>query len=115
MRRFAAFVCAALLAGPAAAQAPDWAAALREDAQGLHDVYLDSHPGPVDPREPVFRVALEAGLKAALARAGQTTTYGGDRAAMNEYVAAFQDGHVQIGATETAPPLPTAGPASSPG
>ena len=110
MRRAAAVLTALLLGSPAAAQAPDWAAVLRQDAQGLHDVYLDSHPGPVDPREPEFRVALEAGLKAALARADQTTTYGGYRAAMSEYVAAFNDGHVQMGPTDTAPPLPTAWP-----
>lgn len=110
MRPAAALLLAALLAGPAAAQDPDWSATLRKDAQGLHDTYLDSHPGPVDPRDPGFKVALEAGLKAAMERADKTTAYAGYRAAMNEYIASFNDGHVQLGATDKAPPLPTAWP-----
>ena len=59
----------AVSAASASAQAPpaspltearDWSAVLKQDAQALHDVILDSHPGTVDPLNPAFRGRVEA-------------------------------------------------------
>lgn len=77
-------------------EARDWSAVLKQDAQALHDVILDSHPGTVDPLNPAFRGRVEAGLVEANRRAALTTDASGWWWAMRAYVAAFDDGHVQI-------------------
>lgn len=56
----------------------------------------DNHPGPVDPENPRFGVALEDGLRIALERAERTRDAGGYWWAMREYQAVFDDGHVQL-------------------
>lgn len=77
-------------------QPRDWSAALVQDATGLHDIMIDSHPGVHDRLNPRFRDRLDQGLATALERAKTTTDAGGWWWALRAYVAGFEDGHVQI-------------------
>jgi hypothetical protein len=109
-----------LCAGPAMAQeapAPnwlttprDWSATLRQDATGLHDIIVDSHPGIHDTRNPAFSAKVDESLALALRRAETTTDGGGWWWAMRAFVAGFDDGHVQIGLKDQATGLPTRWP-----
>ncbi|WP_415288557.1 S41 family peptidase [Brevundimonas sp. S1H14] len=112
MKRFLAS-CAACLAMTSAAQAQeasdaakpmdqprDWSATLVQDATGLHDIMIDSHPGTYDPLNPAFRPRLEEGLTVALERARTTSDAGGWWWALRAYVASFEDGHVGINVTQ---------------
>jgi len=81
-------------------QPRDWSATLIQDATGLHDIIVDSHPGVHDALNPAFRPRLEQGLTVALDRAKTTTDAGGWWWALRAYVASFEDGHVQIGMTQ---------------
>jgi hypothetical protein len=109
----AAFLAAVSIAWPlgAAGQpATDWGAVLTADAQALHDTFQASHPGAVDAENPAFRTALADGLARAKARAPAVNSYAGYRWAMREYVAGFDDGHVNVGETDKAPAIPLAWP-----
>ena len=81
-------------------QPREWSATLIQDATGLHDIIVDSHPGVHDALNPGFRPRLEQGLTVALDRAKTTTDAGGWWWALRAYVASFEDGHVQIGMTQ---------------
>lgn len=86
---------------PAAAQLPaerDWAAALRKDAQALHDDIAANHPGPVNPKDPGFAKLNDSQLALALSRAREARSYADYFFALREYVASFNDGHMGIGA-----------------
>jgi len=86
---------------PLNAQRPaerDWGAALRLDAQGLHDDIAANHPGPVNPQDPGFARRNDAQLALALKRARDARTYGDYFYALREYVASFNDGHMGFGA-----------------
>ena len=86
---------------PLAAQAPaerDWSAALREDAQALHDDIALNHPGPVNPEDPGFAARNDAQLARALERAREARSYGDYFFALRQYVATFDDGHMGFGA-----------------
>lgn len=78
----------------------DWSATLVQDATGLHDIMVDSHPGTHDPLNPAFRPRLDTGLTVALERARSTTDAGGWWWALRAYVASFEDGHVGISITQ---------------
>ncbi|WP_313002356.1 S41 family peptidase [Brevundimonas sp.] len=78
----------------------DWSATLIQDATGLHDIMVDSHPGTHDPLNPAFRPRLDQGLTVALERARSTTDGGGWWWALRAYVASFEDGHVGINITQ---------------
>ncbi len=98
----------ALLAGtvPLAGQAPaerDWGAALRQDAQALHDDIAANHPGPVNREDPGFAERNHAQLKLALERARDAKTYADYFFALREYVASFDDGHMGFGAFGNTP------------
>lgn len=91
----------ALLAALAVAAAPaprDWGAALRADAQALHDDVAVNHPGPVNRYDPGFARRNDAQLALALERAATARTYGDYFFALREYAASFNDGHVSFGA-----------------
>lgn len=81
-------------------QPRDWSATLVQDATGLHDIMVDSHPGTHDPLNPAFRPRLDRGLELALERAKTTTDAGGWWWALRAYVASFEDGHVGINVTQ---------------
>lgn len=108
-----AIAAAAAFAGVAQAQvapATDWSAQLEGDARALHRVYLDSHPGAVDSENPTFRVYLDRGLATALTRARTARSFADYFWAMREYVAGFDDVHVQFTTTPEAPKLDAAWP-----
>ena len=73
-----------------------WAQRLRDDAQHLHAVMRDNHPGAVDPENPRFAPALDDALRTALVRAGDVRDAGGYWWALRELQASFDDGHVQL-------------------
>jgi hypothetical protein len=100
----------ALLATASAAHAAerDWGRTLTEDAQAFHDAIAATHPGPLDAENPGFKALLEDGLRQARARAETARDFGAYWWAMREYVARFDDGHVQIGMAKEAPDLPYA-------
>lgn len=81
-------------------QPRDWSAALIQDATGLHDIMVDSHPGTHDALNPAFRPRLDQGLAVALERAKTTTDAGGWWWALRAYVASFEDGHVGVSVTQ---------------
>jgi hypothetical protein len=75
----------------------DWGAALREDAQALHDDLAANHPGPVNPEDPGFARRNEAQLRLALERAATAHGYADYFFAMRAYAASFDDGHLDFG------------------
>lgn len=75
---------------------PDWGQALRLDAQAFHDLVAADHPGPVDDQNPEFVAALESGLALAQERARTANSYSTWRAALTEYAASFNDGHLGL-------------------
>ena len=88
----------------------DWSTTLTQDATGLHDIMIDSHPGVHDPLNPAFKPRLEEGLTVALERARTTTDAGGWWWALRAYVASFEDGHVGINITQPNYGFPTRWP-----
>ena len=120
MKRFltAGAACLAMASAAQAQEAPanapkpmdlprDWSATLTQDATGLHDIMIDSHPGVHDPLNPAFKPRLEEGLTVALERARTTTDAGGWWWALRAYVASFEDGHVGINITQPNYGFPT--------
>lgn len=98
-----AFLNLAILfsAVPLAAQLPadrDWGAALRKDAQALHDDIAANHPGTVNPQDPRFAKRNDRQLALALRRSESAKTYGDYFYALREYVGSFNDGHMGFGA-----------------
>ncbi|MDB5704200.1 MAG: hypothetical protein JWN66_1316 [Sphingomonas bacterium] len=88
----------------------DWPAALRQDAQALHDDAAANHPGPINRLDPDFARRNDAGLALALKRAGQIHDFAGYLYAMRAYVASFEDGHMGFGTTGDAPKFETKWP-----
>jgi len=96
-----------------AASAPnerDWSAALRQDAQALHDDAAANHPGPHNRLDPEFAKRNDAGLALALRRATKVHDFAGYWYAMKAYVAGFEDGHMGFGTTGDAPKFDTKWP-----
>jgi hypothetical protein len=123
MKRFLATgaACLAMASAAQAQEAPadapkpmdlprDWSTTLTQDATGLHDIMIDSHPGVHDPLNPAFKPRLEEGLTIALERARTTTDAGGWWWALRAYVASFEDGHVGINITQPNYGFPTRWP-----
>ena len=81
----------------AAAATHDWGAALRGDAQALHDGIAANHPGPVNPADPGFEKRNDAQLQLALKRAKTAKSFEDYFFAMQEYASAFDDGHMSYG------------------
>ncbi|WP_375427294.1 S41 family peptidase [uncultured Sphingomonas sp.] len=75
----------------------DWGAALRMDAAALHDDIATNHPGPLNPGDPGFARRNDAELARALRRASTARTFADYFYAMRQYVASFDDGHVEFG------------------
>ena len=88
----------------------DWAAALRTDAQAMHDDIAANHPGPVNALDPDFSKRNDAGLALALTRADKVKGFAGYYYALKAYAAAFDDGHLNIRAGDDAPALPARWP-----
>jgi hypothetical protein len=92
---------APLVADPPAER--DWGAALRQDAQALHDDIAANHPGPVNPADPGFARRNDAQLALALSRARDAHSYADYFFALRQYVASFNDGHMGFGAYDATP------------
>lgn len=80
-----------------------WGETLRMDAQALHDDIAANHPGVVNDADPGFRRRNEEQLRIALQRAAAARTYAGHFFALRAYVAAFNDGHLSLGALGATP------------
>jgi hypothetical protein len=109
MNRFAQY-CWALAwlipSAPLTAQPPaerDWSAALREDAQALHQDIAANHPGPVNRLDPSFAKRNDAQLALALRRARNARSYADYFFALRIYVSSFDDGHMGFGARGDTP------------
>lgn len=92
-------LCVAAPEGAAAQIEPQpvlWGQALREDAQALHDMIADNHPGTIDAANPAFNASLETGLALALDRAQTADSYSAWRAALTEYASSFDDVHLGL-------------------
>lgn len=96
-------IAATVLAGSAAAvparaqdssHVGDWAAAYRTDLEWIYRTLLDNHPGAIDPANPAFRAALEAGH--AQARQARVTTEPGYLYALKRFVAGLGDTHTTL-------------------
>ena len=75
----------------------DGSKATLDDAQAIHDIFMDSHPGTFDKLNPGFKIYLEDGLKLAKSRAKNVDDKYGWWWALRAYVNGFNDGHVSIG------------------
>jgi oligopeptide transport system substrate-binding protein len=73
-----------------------WPDRLRADAQGMHDVMMENHPGPNDELRPQFLVELSQGLEEARRRASVVRDYSGYWWALQGYAARFNDGHLRL-------------------
>lgn len=101
------------LAFAMALQAPverDWSEALRRDAAAMHRAIAENHPGPVNPTDPAFAARNDAELGRALERAKQARTFADYFYALQEYLAAFNDGHMSFGVYGNTPDLETRWP-----
>lgn len=90
-----------VFAAASAAQAPkerDWAKALAEDAQALHDDIAANHPGSVNKLDPGFAANNERQLVIALQQAKGAKTYGDYFYPLRQYVSSFNDAHMSFGA-----------------
>ena len=87
---------AAAAALVAATPAAEWGQRLRTDATVFRDTVADSHPGPVNARDPGFTARLDAAYTRALRRARSTRSYPAYSWALDELTAAFDDGHLGI-------------------
>lgn len=81
----------------AAVDERDWGASLRMDAQALHDDLVANHPGAVNSEDPDFVRRNDEQLRLALARAETARTLSAYFFALRAYVAAFDDGHLNVG------------------
>ncbi len=99
-------LAAALISFPLAAQPTterDWSETLRTDAQALHDLLAEHHPGQVDVENPGFAQNNAAQLALALERAENADSYGDYYYALRVYAASFNDGHMFFGARGSTP------------
>lgn len=91
--------------GLALAQEParDWGETLRLDATAVHEAIADSHPGMINPGDPNFARINETQHALALERAEEADSFADYFYAMQHYVAAFDDGHLQYGVFGSTP------------
>jgi hypothetical protein len=80
-----------------------WGETLRMDAQALHDDIAANHPGVVNDEDPGFRRLNDEQLRIALQRAATAHSYADHFFALLEYAAAFNDGHLELGAFGATP------------
>lgn len=94
------------LALASASDGRDWGETLRIDATALHDDIAANHPGPVNPDDPGFAARNDAQLARALRRARTAKTKADYFYAMRQYVASFNDGHLEFGVFGATPEEP---------
>jgi hypothetical protein len=93
----AALAGAALLASPAPApaQSEAWSRMAGEDLEAAYAFIEETHPGAVPARgDATFLRQLRTGRAEALALARSARTFGGYRAALERFAAAFEDPHL---------------------
>ncbi len=76
-----------------------WAQLAEQDLVAMRQAILESHPGPVDTRNPGFKQWLEAGYRESMGLAREARSFGGYQAALLRYAAGFRDGHLGVGIT----------------
>jgi hypothetical protein len=83
------------LASPASTETSNWARMAEEDLVAARALLLESHPGAVaEVEDSLFQRQLRTGFDQALALARTARTYGGYRAALQRFAAAFNDPHI---------------------
>jgi hypothetical protein len=83
------------LGSPAAAQSDAWARMAEDDLKAARAFIEETHPGAVPARgDAVFQEQLRRGYQDALAMAGSARSFGGYRAALQRFAAAFDDPHL---------------------
>jgi hypothetical protein len=98
-----ALIAALLPLAAAQAQTSVWSRMAEEDLAAADRLLRDNHPGAVpEANDATFLKSLASGRAAAGAIAAGATTYGGYRAALQRFAAAFGDAHISSNATLTA-------------
>ena len=99
----AAAVAVSIFAIFAAAHAQDtahpWSDIARADLKAIHQLLLDNHPGPVDPKNPGYRIWFEKGYRESLDRAAARTISMITSARSLPISNGFRDEHTNIAAT----------------
>jgi hypothetical protein len=73
-----------------------WSDITAGDLTAIHQLLLDNHPGPVDSRNPAYRVWLETGFRQGLEAAKSAQNYFDYKRAVLAYINGFRDGHTNI-------------------
>jgi hypothetical protein len=87
------------LAEPAKRAGSPWAGIAAGDIRTIHQVLMDNHPGPVDSRNPDYRVWLQKGFTRALVRSASARNYFDYKRVVLAYINGFRDGHTNIAQT----------------
>jgi hypothetical protein len=83
------------LSGPASAQSDAWARMAEDDLKGARAFIEETHPGAAAAHgDAIFQEQLRRGYDDALAMAQTATGFGGYRAALQRFAAAFDDPHL---------------------
>ncbi|HEX8468186.1 MAG TPA: hypothetical protein VF620_10320 [Allosphingosinicella sp.] len=91
----AALAGAALLGAPALAQSEAWGRMAQEDLKAARAFVEETHPAAVpDSGDTVFLAQLHKGYAEAQELAREARTFGGYRAAISRFAAAFDDPHI---------------------
>ena len=91
----AALAGAALLAAPALAQSEAWGRMAEEDLKAARAFIEETHPAAIpEARDTVFLGQLRKGFAEAQGLAREARTFGGYRAAISRFAAAFDDPHL---------------------
>ena len=84
---------------PQTGAAEPWGEIARADLTAIHQTLLDNHPGPVDPRNPNYRIWLEDGYRKGLDTAKSAQSFYDYKRTILAYVNGFRDGHSNIAPT----------------
>jgi hypothetical protein len=94
----AATAALTLALGAGSAFAQDWQALARQDLQAAHDNLAANHPAPVVPGQAsdTFSAWLDAGLRDAMSKLGQSNSGSSHAYLLRYYAAGFRDSNITI-------------------